>query len=93
MGCVSSATSTERAAQSGLSVHPDGAKTAVVATYVRRRMPHGWYHIDACDADLAAFIHYLGLIGRRAPGCRAVSPHRRPRAIGGGARRPGRAHA
>lgn len=47
---------------------PGGGKTALVATYLqRRRARHAWYQIDSRDGDLAAFIHYLGLLARRAP--------------------------
>jgi LuxR family maltose regulon positive regulatory protein len=49
---------------------PGGAgKTSLVSTYLETRgLDHIWYQVDASDADLASFTHYLRLAVRDYPG-------------------------
>jgi ATP/maltotriose-dependent transcriptional regulator MalT/DNA-binding SARP family transcriptional activator len=49
---------------------PGGAgKTSLVSTYLEARgLDHLWYQVDASDADLASFTHYLRLAARDYPG-------------------------
>jgi ATP/maltotriose-dependent transcriptional regulator MalT len=54
---------------------PAGAgKTVLVSSYVKeRQLPCLWYQLDAGDADLATFFHYLGLASQHA-----APRHRKP---------------
>jgi ATP/maltotriose-dependent transcriptional regulator MalT len=49
---------------------PGGAgKTSLLSTYVEARgLDCIWYQVDASDADLASFAHYLRLAARDHPG-------------------------
>jgi ATP/maltotriose-dependent transcriptional regulator MalT len=53
---------------------PGGGKTALLASYLQARKLAGlWYQIDAGDADLAAFFHYLSEAAPPAA-CKASLP-------------------
>ncbi len=55
-----------------ISGPPGSGKTTLAATYVEaRRMRSLWYQIDADDADVATFFHYLGHTARKLDGGRA----------------------
>lgn len=44
-------------------------KTTLVASYLQaRRLRAVWYRVDAADADVASFFHYLGLAAQAQPG-------------------------
>jgi LuxR family maltose regulon positive regulatory protein len=51
-------------------------KTTLVAHYIEeRQLPCLWYQLDAGDADIASFFHYLGLaVKRLAPRVRRPMP-------------------
>jgi ATP/maltotriose-dependent transcriptional regulator MalT len=45
-----------------VSAPPGAGKTTLASSYLAERgTPHVWYQLDAGDADLATFFHYLGL--------------------------------
>jgi DNA-binding SARP family transcriptional activator len=59
-----------------ISGSPGSGKTSLAASYVEaRRLRCLWYQIDADDADVATFFHYLGHAARRLDGtARAKEP-------------------
>ena len=64
---------------------PGSGKTALATSYLdaRRRMT-GWYQLDAGDADLATFFHYMDRLARQlAPARRSGRPVFTPAFAGG----------
>ena len=59
-----------------ISGSPGSGKTSLAASYVEaRRMRCLWYQVDADDADVATFFHYLGHAARKLDGAsRAREP-------------------
>jgi len=54
-----------------ISGPPGSGKTSLVASYVEaRRLRCLWYQLDADDADVATFFHYLGHAARKLDGSR-----------------------
>lgn len=48
---------------------PGAGKTSLVASYLAEHKPQTlWYHVDAGDADLATFFHYLAQAAQAAAG-------------------------
>ncbi len=64
---------------------PGAGKTTLVASYLAaRKRPCLWYQMDAGDADIATFFHYLGMAAMRcAPRARQPLPHLTPEYLGG----------
>jgi LuxR family transcriptional regulator, maltose regulon positive regulatory protein len=55
-----------------ISGPPGAGKTTLAASYVEaRRLRSLWYQVDADDADIATFFHYLGHAARKLDGGRA----------------------
>jgi len=56
---------------------PGAGKTTLVSSYLDARKRRSlWYQIDAGDADVATFFHYLGLAAKHAaPRYRKPLPH------------------
>jgi ATP/maltotriose-dependent transcriptional regulator MalT/DNA-binding SARP family transcriptional activator len=55
-----------------ISGPPGSGKTTLAASYVEaRRLRSLWYQIDADDADIGTFFHYLGHAARKLEGGRA----------------------
>ena len=52
-----------------ISGSPGSGKTSLAASYIEaRRMRCLWYQVDADDADVATFFHYLGHAARKLDG-------------------------
>ena len=56
---------------------PGAGKTTLVASYLQtRRLPVLWYQLDAGEADVATFFHYMGQAVQRAAAPHApAAPH------------------
>ena len=59
---------------------PGSGKTTLAASWLdARARPCVWYQVDASDADVATFFHYLGLaIGAMTPRYKQALPHLTP---------------
>jgi ATP/maltotriose-dependent transcriptional regulator MalT len=64
---------------------PGAGKTTLVSSYLGARKRRClWYQIDAGDADVATFFHYLGLAASQAaPRHRKPLPHLTPEYLAG----------
>jgi LuxR family maltose regulon positive regulatory protein len=55
-----------------ISAPPGYGKTTLVSSYLEaRKLPHIWYQVDAGDADIASFVHFLGVAARKVGSGRA----------------------
>jgi LuxR family transcriptional regulator, maltose regulon positive regulatory protein len=63
-----------------LGAQPGGGKTTLAASWLdAAKRPSLWYQVDAGDADLGTFFHYLGLSAKQlAPRHKLPLPHLTP---------------